>query len=335
MLASVYETAGSTYSKCGAQMLINADGDFQGMLSGGCLEGDLAERAKTVLNSGHAQSVTYDLSVHDEALWDLGVGCDGLMRIFLQPLQPDSDYEPFATIAKVIARHSEQVIATVVESRFSSLAAGASIVFSDGSIAYCSVAQEIVNEFNSVIEKTLSLRQSSSSRISNDVVEATVLCSFLKPSPSILVLGAGLDAEPVVQLALGLGWRVTVQDHRPAYIEAGNFDGSERLICVPVNEISTVVDLDDYAATIVMSHHLVSDQQYLSQIAASHIPYVGLLGPVNRRQKLIRELGAAATNLEGRLHGPAGIDIGGRGPASIALSIVAGMHHEFSRAEII
>ena len=61
VLASVYETEGSTYSKAGAQMLITGDGDFQGMLSGGCLEGDLAERARAVLESGTPQSVTYDL----------------------------------------------------------------------------------------------------------------------------------------------------------------------------------------------------------------------------------------------------------------------------------
>ncbi len=60
VLASVFETAGSTYSKAGARMLINFEGDFQGMLSGGCLEGDLAERAHQVLDSGTAQMVTQD-----------------------------------------------------------------------------------------------------------------------------------------------------------------------------------------------------------------------------------------------------------------------------------
>jgi len=88
VLASVYETEGSTYSKAGAQMLINGDGDFQGMLSGGCLEGDLAERARAVLTSGEPQAVTYDLGMNDEELWGLGVGCDGLMRIFCSHLPP-------------------------------------------------------------------------------------------------------------------------------------------------------------------------------------------------------------------------------------------------------
>ena len=79
-------------------MLINADGDYQGMLSGGCLEGDLAERARQVLDTGKAQMVTYDLGLNDEELWGLGVGCDGLMRVFLQPLLPASGYAPFEQI---------------------------------------------------------------------------------------------------------------------------------------------------------------------------------------------------------------------------------------------
>ncbi len=73
-----------------------------------------------------------------------------------------------------------------------------------------------------------------------------------------------------------------------------------------------------------MSHHLVSDRTYLSQLAESEMPYIGLLGPAHRRDRLLGEIGdAAAAKLGERLHGPAGLDIGGRGPAAIALSIIA------------
>ncbi len=65
---------------------------------------------------------------------------------------------------------------------------------------------------------------------------ATLLLSLLQPPPAILVLGAGLDAEPVVRFANELGWRVTVQDHRPAYIQSGDFVGAEQIHCVPVDE---------------------------------------------------------------------------------------------------
>ena len=130
-LASVFETEGSTYSKAGARMIINSEGDFQGMLSGGCLEGDLAERARTVLESGKAQTVTYDLGVNDEELWGLGVGCDGLMRIFLQPLLEEQAYAPFEAIARAYEGDHREIAVTVLESE--DIEPGATLVTSGNS----------------------------------------------------------------------------------------------------------------------------------------------------------------------------------------------------------
>jgi xanthine dehydrogenase accessory factor len=82
---------------------------------------------------------------------------------------------------------------------------------------------------------------------------------------------------------------------------------------------------------IVMSHHLATDRKYLRLLADSRIPYVGLLGPPDRRSRLMEDLGADASRLEHRLHGPAGFDIGADGPASIALSILAEIHNELKK----
>ena len=263
-LATVIDTSGSTYSKAGAQMLIDEEGRFRGMLSGGCLEGDLAIRARAVLESGKPQVASYDLG-QDEELWGLGVGCEGVMRVLLQAL--DDDYEPFTSVVNILQGDE---------------------------------AAEVALELDERVE--------------------------IAPLPRLLILGAGLDAEPVVRFAAELGWRSTVCDHRPAYIAAGQFENADATHCVAANDIRAAVNPTRYAMAIVMSHHLVSDLAYLRQLAETKIPYIGLLGPAARRDRLLRELGANATKLEGRLHGPAGLDIGGRGPASIALSIVAQMH---------
>jgi xanthine/CO dehydrogenase XdhC/CoxF family maturation factor len=154
----------------------------------------------------------------------------------------------------------------------------------------------------------------------------TVLVSVLQPPPRILVLGAGLDAQPVVRFVNELGWRATVQDHRPAYIENGDFSTAESVICVPAAELGEATELNRYDAAIVMSHHLTTDRTYLKLLAGSAIASIGLLGPYDRRCRLLEEIGDDAVGLEGRLQGPAGIDIGARGPAAIALSIVAQMH---------
>jgi len=101
--------------------------------------------------------------------------------------------------------------------------------------------------------------------------------------------------------------------------------------CCPVDELGENVDLAAFDMAIVMSHHLVSDRGYLAQLAEVPVGYVGLLGPPGRRDRLLAELGAAAKKLEGRLRGPAGIQLGGRGPGPIALEIVAEMQAYLSR----
>lgn len=276
VLVTVIETEGSTYSKAGAHMLVDKDGIFRGMLSGGCLEGDLAVRAQVVIESGKPQTVTYNLAEDDE-LWGMGVGCDGLMRVYLQALTEDHGYEPFARIAEVMRGGSAKTI-----------------------------RMPLVGE------------------------SPDELVCVVEPPPRVLVLGAGLDAEPVVHFAVQMGWRCTVVDHRPAYIEQGDFGGADSAKSVPAGGLSKTLDLTAFDMAIVMSHHLESDRTYLRQLAATDIGYIGLLGPAARRERLLADLGEEASRLDERLHGPAGLDIGGRGPAPIALSIIAQMQQHLA-----
>lgn len=332
VLATVFETEGSTYSKAGARMLITGDGRFQGMLSGGCLEGDLAMRARAVLDSGEPQSVTYDLRVGEEDdVWGLGVGCDGLIRVFLQPLSPADGYEPFATMSRVLGGDRPGTAATVIRSSRPELPAGASAVAAGDEAWWFGIPAAHRDAVARAGRDALAAGTSRVAALTAGDSTVDLLCALLEPPPRILVLGAGLDAEPVVRLAAELGWRVTVQDHRPAYIEKGHFGGAEAVLCVPADALGETVDWSRYRAVIVMSHHLETDRKYLAQLAATGIPYVGLLGPRNRRRRLLDELGPAAQSLEPRLHGPAGLDIGGEGPASIALSILAEMHAKLMR----
>ncbi len=324
-MVTVYETEGSTYSKAGARMLIGDDGVFHGMLSGGCLEGDLAVHAAAVIESGRAQTVSYDLARDDDELWGMGVGCDGLIRVFLQPLAPGSAYEPFASIAAVLAGESEAESATVIMSEHAELAPGATAIRRDGACRSFGVDRRLSGALERLFDAPAASRESRLVETTIESADLRILRSPITPPPRLLVLGAGLDAEPVVRFADELGWRVTVADHRPAYLEAGDFSRAQACLCVPAAALAGRVDLSRFDFAIVMSHHLVSDRSYLAQLAASPVAYVGLLGPPARRERLESEIGESATALEGRLHGPAGIDIGGRGPAAIALSIVAEM----------
>ena len=99
-LGVLIETAGSTYRKPGALMLIAANGDYAGLLSGGCLEGDLREHALSVIETGEPRIVSYDLFGPDDLLWGLGIGCEGAMRILLLRAGPDRDWQPLVHLER-------------------------------------------------------------------------------------------------------------------------------------------------------------------------------------------------------------------------------------------
>lgn len=248
------------------------------------------------------------------------------MRIFLQPLTAGNHYQPFAAIAEALRGDTAQAAAIVIESNIEDLSPGSSMVTVDGAVRFTDMPEPVATDIGASVGATLLEGKSAIKTI--EIGDTNTRCLFvaLVPPPAILVLGAGLDAAPVLRFAGELGWRVTVQDHRPAYIESGSFESAEEVLCVPVDELSATVDLGRFSAAIVMSHHLVSDRAYLKQLAKTNMSYIGLLGPVDRRRRLLEELGEFGERLAGRLHGPAGLPLGGRGPAPIALSIIAEMH---------
>lgn len=294
-LATVISTAGSTYTKAGQRLLVADSGEYQGLVSGGCLEGDLATHAAEVIASGKTRVVTYDLRDANDELFGLGIGCDGALRILLQRLSPAHAYEPFATIAASM-RGDVTVNCTLVVGDLSELPMGTTLISAERSNARSSLAA------------------------------AEVLYLPLRPIPRLLVLGAGQDAVPVVALADLLGWRVTVVDHRPAYLALPAFVVADARVAAPAADLASSVPLANFAAAIVMSHHLTTDRSYLSALAKSPVPYIGLLGPAGRRNRLLEEMGSGADTLAGRLHGPAGLDIGADSPEAIALSILAEIH---------
>jgi len=328
VLATVYETLGSTYSKAGHRVLIAANGDYQGLVSGGCLEGDLAERAREVVATGAPSAVTYDLRDDRDDLWGLGIGCNGLIRVFLQPLVPGDGYEPFAAIAAVLRGTRGGAAATVIASDRDDAPAGATVVLQRGDaprghrVASESALARLADGCREVLETGRALRVQDGA--------TDILYSVLAPVPRVLVLGAGLDAVPVVELVASLGWLVVVCDHRPAYLERGGFARADRVVQVDPARLAEQVSLDEFDAVVVMSHHLETDRKYLEHLAASSFRYVGVLGPRARRERLLDALGAAGDALRPRLRGPVGLDLGGDSPEAIALSIVAEMQAVFS-----
>ena len=325
VLATVIDTAGSTYSKTGRRMLLTRDGAYEGLVSGGCLEGDLAEHARAVLNTGEARTVTYDMRDEADELWGLGAGCKGLIRLLLQRLDAEHQYEPFASIATRLTHGPRADSVTVISSDDPTLLPGACLIHDQTKDGCWGVPETHWSTLREICARHMA-GESSISRHDTGAGEFTLLFVPLEPLPRMLILGAGRDAEPVVALASQLGWRVVVADHRAGPLEQGAFDEARTVCLIEPADLAASIDLAQFSAVIVMSHHLDTDRLYLEQLAGSSIDYLGLLGPTHRRERLLADLGETGKTLAPRLHGPAGLDIGADSPESIALALLAEMH---------
>jgi xanthine dehydrogenase accessory factor len=312
-------TAGSTYRKPGALMLIAANGDSAGLLSGGCLEGDLGEYARVVIDTGIPKLVTYDMRGGDDLIWGLGLGCEGAMHILLIRVGPDSDWQPMAHLMRSLAADERCSVGIVVESERSDWPVGATLL--EAGLANRGGEPALRGVAEALAEATRSGRPGW---FESTAPRWRVFALPLSLPPRLLLLGAGPDAAPVVDFAARLSWKVTLVDHRQAYADASHFPAAERVVHAAPDEIP--LPLARFSAAVVMSHHLPSDLKYLRALAASPIPYIGLLGPAVRRERLLADLGDDAAKLRWRLHAPVGLPIGGRSPESIALAIVAEIH---------
>jgi xanthine dehydrogenase accessory factor len=321
-LGVLTHTVGSTYRKPGALILIAADGAYAGLISGGCLEGDLREHARTVIATGQAREVHYDTRGSEDLMWGLGLGCEGAMHILLLRAAPDNDWQPLTHFAAALATHRPTAIGVVAQSAGGEPPCGSLALPAITPVAG-SAARALGAE---AVQQALRAAAASGECGWLEQRGWRLFVLPLSLPPRILLLGAGPDAAPVVDFAARLGWKVTLADHRAAYAVAAHFPAAERVLLVPAGELHALPDAGGYRAAVVMSHHLPSDLAWLRALAHSPIGYVGLLGPAVRRERLLAELGADRRRLEARLHAPVGLPLGGRSPEAIALAIVAELH---------
>jgi xanthine/CO dehydrogenase XdhC/CoxF family maturation factor len=336
VMATVVRTDGPTYTKPGALMLIGASGEYAGLLSGGCLEGDLAEHGRSVLEGGAPLLVHYDMHGPDDLLFGLGSGCEGAMDILLQRLDPASQWQPLTRLVEAWRAREAAALLLVARSGDPALPAGSGL-FLDTMQPFGALGPGFAWP-RALLE---SARTAGPSRFLPAVLpDVDLLCLHQPAPPRIVLLGAGPDALPVAQLADFLGWSLTVIDHRSHYAQSARFASAESVRSGGVPALRALLEAEPAAsrpldAAIVMSHHFASDRDYLDALSASAIPYIGLLGPAMRRERLLAGLGERAQALRSRLRSPVGLDLGARTPEGIALAIVAEIHARLNGRDTI
>jgi xanthine/CO dehydrogenase XdhC/CoxF family maturation factor len=322
VLATVVVTQGSTYTKAGHRIIIAANGDYQGLVSGGCLEGDLAEHARAVAAGAPNELVTYDMREESDEIFGTGVGCYGAITILLQRLVSETDYEPFRTIAAGHRYRGRAMAAVIIASENEPDLLGGTATRVGDRISLWGVSEGVGAALTSRLNEFGETTHGGRTRLDTADGNIEVLFTLIPPLVRMLVLGAGADALPLIRIAGELGWLVCVADHREQAVkQAARFANEAHH--VPAEQLSTIIEFNDFAAAVVMSHNLDADRAYLGQLAKSRIPFLGLLGPKVRRDRLVDELGLVGSALDERLYGPVGLDLGADSPETIALSIAA------------
>ncbi len=331
ILGTVIATEGSTYRKPGAMMLIAADGSHRGLISGGCLESDLAQHARQVFKDGETHNVTYDLSADKDLVWGLGIGCDGVIELMLQRLESDGGFGFLHALETAWKARRDGVLGLVIASSDPHHPVG-NFAFDCGEDFRAGDAELIGNIHVPSTIHDLS-RRFWLERIAAPQGSVDMLLVPVIPPPALLVCGAGIDAVPVVRLAVEMGWDCTVADHRPGFASTERFPDSADVRLLQADALATSIDLGHIDATIIMSHNLEHDRQYLAQVVTARVPYIGLLGPRARRDRLLAEIKAVNGEAGLHVHGPAGLDIGAEMPESIALAIIAEIHACLNRRQ--
>jgi xanthine dehydrogenase accessory factor len=342
VLASVVRTEGATYRAVGARMVVRADGSTVGLLSSGCLEGEIVERANRVHESGIAEVMTYDGRSDDELVWGLGTGCNGLVEILLERRTAESAGALGALLSRALDDASPSVLATVVRaSGPDAPEVGARVlvrapvdVSRDGDWGQSAVLGAVIADawgaqVSARRGMTLEyvLAQSDEGSL-GEAVTAQISFELVVPSVDLIICGSGPDAVPVAKLETSLGWAVTVVDPRPAALIAAERFGDARVVeCAHSESLLEIVTPTPRTAAIVMSHNYERDLDYLDALARSGAAYIGVLGPRARTARLVRDLESRGRpfpeSMLARLFAPIGLDVGGDGAEAIALSIVA------------
>jgi xanthine dehydrogenase accessory factor len=156
----------------------------------------------------------------------------------------------------------------------------------------------------------------------------------ISPPIALVICGAGDDARPLARLAKTLGWTVTVVDPRPAHATVARFLEADAVRCLPPEDVSRAIQWDSRTAAVIMTHHYRFDRPLLAQLLTLELPYLGLLGPKLRGERLLADAradGVAPTTaaLAG-LRAPVGLDLGGDGPEAVALAILAEIQAVFA-----
>ena len=319
-MATVVRIEGSAYRRPGAKLLVEEGGATRGGVSGGCLEADVREIAMTVMRDGVPRLRHYETGDDDRTVWGLGLGCNGSVDVFIQPVTSGDTVDVARHVGTLLAEDAPFAVSTVV--RGPSAALGRMLVTGDGPAAGSTGTPGLDLE---IARGAVALLAAGESRLYDiestgvDTESTGVFTEVHVPPPRLVICGAGDDAMPLSAYASQVGFRVTVIDHRPAYLSRKRFPDAERIDRRPADGLEGL-PLGPRAHLVVMTHSFAHDREWVRLLLRTDVPYIGLLGPRARKEEILKQIDATGTD---RLFAPVGLDLGADGPEQVAVSILA------------
>ena len=314
-LATVVRTTGSVYRRPGARLLVAPGRGSLGGVSGGCLEGDVREVAVQVLASGAPRLLHYDTGGEEE-VFGLGLGCRGVIDVFVQPASRGPLREAAGAWRALLAGDSPFVAAAVVGG---ATGIGAvRLVTADGPAGGAGALDPALE--TAVVEAAREGLAGPGGSSCAEVGGHLVFLDRMTPPLHLIVCGAGDDAMPLVERATEAGFRVTVLDHRQGLLAPERFPAAAAIVATRADAPDLALPDAARCLAVVMTHSFAHDREWARRLLAHGVGYVGLLGPRARTAEIRRSIGALG---DPRLYGPVGLDLGADGPRQVAISIVA------------
>ncbi|HLZ17097.1 MAG TPA: XdhC family protein, partial [Cyclobacteriaceae bacterium] len=288
-------------------------------------------KARKVMQEGRAISVTYDTREESNQNLGISLGCNGVIDVLIEPVGASDEHNPINFFKKFISAREPITMATAISSS----------LIGEKLLLRAFEKKSVVNSRLGLVATDLDqlffTRKSEVKKYLIDHEETEVFLEFIQPPISLLIFGGGFDARPVCQLAKSLGWDVEVTDECVAHIAPVFFPGADKLSLCHREFVDREFDITPYTACILMSHNYEYDRDVLRKLIKTETPYIGILGPRKRFDKMQQEflteeiVFSEEDNL--RIHSPIGLDIGAEAPDEISVSIIAEIQAKFSKRD--
>jgi xanthine dehydrogenase accessory factor len=338
-LATVVQVEGSSYRRPGARMLVTEDGELTGAISGGCLEGDALRKARLVMAQQKSLLVTYDTTDDDDAKLGVGLGCNGIIHILIEPIDAENPKNPIQLLKAIVSRRQAAVLVTLfrLEDRHANQPGTCLLLLDKRTLAAEAAGGILAKLILHDAREAFRTKTSAIHVYENAALPITAFLEFLTPAVSLVVVGAGNDVMPLVQMAQILGWEVTVVDGRANYATPERFPGVQKVIIAKADKVLSHLDIDEQTVFALMTHNYNYDMALLRELLNLDISYIGSLGPKKKLNRMLEELSDEGITIKAeqlnKIFGPIGLDLGAETSEEIALAVLAEIKAVLSKKE--